>query len=147
MACASRADDWLLHCGDRRFASGFGPRQRESIRPCRLAPQRLDRAAPRLLIDASHSGGECRPRGETSLWPRLRLHEQIREPRARVFAIAGLAREALGENDDHAILCGARPRELDQPDRDVVRQAGLAARVEPKLDRARHLVDVLPART
>ena len=46
-----------------------------------------------------------------------------------------------------AVLRGARSCELDEPDRDVVRQTGRAAGVEPKLDRARHLVDVLPART
>src|SRR6202042_97168 len=110
------------------------------------APQRLDRAAACLVIDAAHSGGECRPRGEAALWPRLRLHEQIGQPGSRVLAVARLAREALGENDDHAILSCARAGELDEPDRDIIWQTGRAAGVEPEFDRARHLVDVLSAR-
>ena len=75
----------------------------------------------------------------------LRLSDQRGEALARVLAVARLAGEALGEDDDHAFERRARAGELDQLDRDVVGQARRAARVETQFDRARHLVDVLPA--
>jgi len=76
----------------------------------------------------------------------LSLNDQRGEALARVLAVARLAGEALGEDDDHAVQRRARAGELDQLDRDVVGQARRAARVEAQLDRRRHLVDVLPAR-
>ena len=76
----------------------------------------------------------------------LRLSDQRREAGARVLAVARLTREALGEDDDHAVQRRARAGELDQLDRHIVGQARRAARVEAQFDRARHLVDVLPAR-
>ena len=72
---------------------------------------------------------------------------QRRKTRAGVLAVARLARELLGEDDDHAILGRSRAGELDEADRDIVRQARRAPDVEPELDRARYLVDILPART
>src|SRR6185437_9078894 len=117
-----------------------------SIRPCRLASQRLDRASPRLVVEAARPRGVRRTGGEARLRPLLRLDEQGGETGAGVLAVARLARISLGENDDHAVLGGARSRKLDEPDRDIVWQAGRMASVEPELDRARHLVDVLSAR-
>ena len=72
---------------------------------------------------------------------------QRRKTRARVLAVARLARELLGEDDDYAILGRPRAGELDEADRNIVRQARRPPGVEPKLDRACDLVDVLPARS
>ncbi len=102
----------------RRYAMAARPRRcprgrvrGKSVRPWRLAPQRLDRAAARLLVDPAHAGGPGGPCGQTAFWLDLRLDQQIGQSRSRIFAIARLAREALGENDDHAVLGGARRRQ------------------------------------
>jgi hypothetical protein len=99
----------LVHRGDRRFPLGFGPRQHESVRPGCLAPQRLDRAAARLVVDAAHSGGACRPRGKAPLWPDLSFNKQVGQPGSRVLAVAGLARGS-GQNDDDAARARAPQR-------------------------------------
>ena len=147
MACASRADDWLLHCGDRRFASGFGPRQRESIRPCRLAPQRLHRAAPRLLIDATHPeaivGRVARRRfGRACAFTSKSVSRARASSRLRGWLAKLWAKMTITPS------CVARvPASLISRIATSFGRLGRAAGVEPKLDRARHLVDVLPART
>src|SRR6185437_5343180 len=104
-----------------------------SIRPCRLAPERLDRASPRLLVESARPRGVRRTGGEARLRPLLRLDEQGGETGAGVLAVARLARVSLGENDDHAVQGGARPGEPDQPRRNIVGQACAPAGVEPKL--------------
>src|SRR5277367_855426 len=84
-----------------------------SVGSGRPAPQRLGRAPASLLVQAARPGSERRARGEARLLSLLRLREQGRETRPGVISIARLAREFLGEDDDDAVLGGARAGELD----------------------------------
>ena len=125
----------------------FRARRHRSVGPGRAAPQRLDCAAAGFLVEPAGPRSECRAGRAPGLRPLLRLRDERRKTRAGVLAVARLARELLGEDDDHAILGRSRAGELDEADRDIVRQARRAPDVEPELDRARYLVDILPART
>src|SRR5580704_7520737 len=118
----------------------------ESIR-LRLPSQRLDGPAPSLLVEAANLRGERRSGRTARLFALLRFRQQRGEPRACVLAVARLAREFLGEDDDDALLRHARAGELHQPDHDVGGEAWAPARVEAQFDRGRDLVDVLPAGT
>ena len=75
-----------------------------------------------------------------------RLADEVGQPRARVLAVALLRAEALGADDEHALVRDAPPGEPHQPVAHGERQAAGMAHVETQLDRGRDLVDVLPAR-
>ena len=66
---------------------------------------------------------------------------------ASIGAVALLGAEAVGLDDDHAVLGGALAGQRDRAVAHSLRQAGCVFRVETKLDRGRHLVDVLPTRS
>src|SRR5262245_5754199 len=109
-------------------------------------PQALDRGAALLGLQAllARAGGRL---GRAA---RNRRHrgalDQVHETFARVLAVARLGAMAVGVDHEHALAREPAAGEAFEPRAYVVGKARRAAHVEAKLDRARKLVDVLPAR-
>src|SRR5262249_32940148 len=72
--------------------------------------------------------------------------DQVHETFARVLAVARLGAMAVGVDHEHALAREPAAGEAFEPRAHVVGKARRAAHVEAQLNRARQLVDVLPAR-
>ena len=89
----------------------------------RHPPHRLDRGAVALLLLAPHLRG-ARRLGLVARRGRLgRLPDQRDQPLARVLAVAQLAAEARGRDDDHAVAGHAPAGQLVEPLRARARAA------------------------
>src|SRR5262245_43758169 len=109
-------------------------------------PQALDRGAALLGLQPllARAGGRLgRP-------PRNRRHrgalDQVHETFARVLAVARLGAMGVGVAREAAFAGDAAAGEAVEPRAHVVGKARRAAHIEAQLNRARKLVDVLPAR-
>src|SRR5579862_9913237 len=113
------------------------------IEPARAAAC-LDVATAFLAFQPALLGAERRP-GRAA---RRRAHhgfaKQLDQTFDRISAIPLLGAEALGMDDDDAVLGHALAGKALQPGAGVLRQHH-AARVEAQLGRGRELVDILPA--
>src|SRR3954470_12220778 len=109
-------------------------------------PQALDGGTALLGVQPALA----RARGRFGGAPRNRRYrcapDQIDETVARVLAVALLGAMALCADDQHAVAGEAAAGEALEPGAHVIGKVGRAAHIETKLDGARDLVDVLPAR-
>src|SRR5262249_2365310 len=109
-------------------------------------PQALDRGAALLGLQAllARAGGRL---GRPARNGRHRgALDQVHETFARVLAVARLGAMAVGVDHEHALAGEPAAGEAFEPRAHVVGKARRAAHVEAQLNRARELVDVLPAR-
>src|SRR5262249_22952470 len=109
-------------------------------------PQTFDGGAALLGLQAllARAGGRL---GRAARNGRHRgAPDQVHETFARVLAIARLGAMAVGVDHEHALAREPAAGEAFEPRAHVVGKARRAAHVEAKLNRARKLVDVLPAR-
>src|SRR5262245_12327413 len=130
-------------------ASVFPPVQRDT-RSLKLrfgSPPAFGRAPPDLGLDAALLRGPCR--SCRNAWPRYkrRSPHQLGKPVARVLPVLLLRPEALGADDQHAVLRQPPAGKPHQPRANAGRQARRTGDIEAQLDGGRNLVDVLPARS
>ena len=104
------------------------------------SPPALGRAAPDLRLDAAFLRGPCR--SCCNAWPRhkRRSPHQLGKTIARVLPVLLLRSEALGADNQHAVLRQPPAGKPHQPRADGGRQARRTGDVESQLDGGRNLV-------
>src|SRR4051812_10089374 len=83
----------------------------------------------------------------SGLWGRQCPKQQICQSFTNVLAVAVLVAVAIAMQHQHAVLRHTAAREEPQALLYRLRKCRGECHVEPKLDRARNLVDILPARS
>src|SRR5690349_13930142 len=114
--------------------------------PARAAAA-LDRRVLFLRLDAAFLRRARRLRRDAPLRHVRRGDDERREPLARVGAVLRLIAEAIRLDHEHAVGREAPVAARKELRARVIGQRARVRDVEAKLDRARDLVDVLPART
>src|SRR6056297_45035 len=109
------------------------------------AAQGLDLAAHLLGLEAAFLGPQRGARRDAAFGFDQGLPDQFCQAVAHDVAVAGLAAVLVAVQDERALLGPAAAREPFEPGLDRAGQVGGALGLEAQLDRARHLVDVLPA--
>ena len=125
----------------RRKAALFHSKPPPLARPFLIS----ERAA--LCLQPPLLRGERRRVGAARLRTLGRLTDQLDEAGQRVLAVALLHAEALGGDDEHAVIGQPLAGQPLQPLLHVLGKDGECAHVEAQLHGGLHLVDVLPAGT
>ncbi len=120
---------------------------RALVRRGAFAARLLDAAALLLGLSPSFLHRACEPGLDPPLRHDAGAMNKLHKSFARVGPVLLLRTEPVGADDEHAIAGDAPTTQSLQAYAHIGGKAAGAPHVEPELDRGRHLVDVLPARS